>query len=94
MDTIYSMEWSPGVEYWSGVNFGVIKLSCFATHSDKARPYSRKYQQHKLPFYRCGCEFLSDLIDLYFWGNHNDTKLKRGTGGYHEKWFCLKLHDQ
>ena len=51
------------------------KVGGFAIHLDKARPYFKKYQEHKLSFCRCGCEFLSDSIDLYFWGNHNDTKL-------------------
>ena len=52
-------------------------MSCFAIHSIKARPYFRKYQE--LSFCRSGCEFLSDLIDLYFWANHNDMKLSLGT---------------
>ena len=50
--TVYSMEWSPGVERWSGVlewsgvKFWSEKVSCFAIHSDKARPYFRKYKEH------------------------------------------------
>ena len=73
--------WS-GVLEWSGIIFWSEKVGCSGIHSDKARPYFRKYQEHKLLFCRCGCEFLSDLIDLYFLGNHNDTKLLLGTGGY------------
>ena len=66
--------WSGELE-WSGVKFWSENVSCFAIPSDKARPYFSKYQEHKLSFCRCGCEFLSDLMYLYFWGNHNDTKL-------------------
>ena len=66
--------WS-GVLEWSGVKFWNEKVSCFAIHSDKARLYFRKYQENKLSFCKCGYEFLSDLIDFYFWANHNDTKL-------------------
>ena len=86
---MYSMEWSPGMECWSGVlecsgaKFWSEKVSCFSIHSDKAKPYFRKYQEHKPLFCRCGYEFLSDLTKLYFLGNLNDTKLQLGTGGYH-----------
>ena len=44
---MYSMEWRPGVGCWSGVlewngvKFWSEKVSCFAIHSDKARPYFR-----------------------------------------------------
>ena len=65
--------WSGALE-WSGVKFWSEKVSCFVIYSDKDRTYFRKYQEHKLSFCMCGCEFLSDLIDLYFWGNHNGTK--------------------
>ena len=84
--TVYSMEWSPGVECWSGVlEWSQIlewKSELFC-HPFRQSLYFKKYQENKLSFCRCGCEFLSDLVDLYFWGNHNDTKLKLRTGGYH-----------
>ena len=54
-----------GVLEWGGVKFLSEKVGYFAIHSDKARPYFRKHQEHKLSFCRCGCEFLLDLIDLY-----------------------------
>ena len=55
-DTVYSVEWSPGVECWSGVlewsevKFWSEKVSCFAIYSDKARLYFRKYQENKLSY--------------------------------------------
>ena len=79
--TLYSMEWSvgaDGVECWSGVlewsigvesNFGVKKWAALSAIQTKPGHNLEIYQEHKLSFCRCGCEFLSDLIDLYFWDN-------------------------
>ena len=39
------LEWSFGVE-WSGVKFWSENVGYFAIHSNKARPYFRKYQEH------------------------------------------------
>ena len=58
------MEWS-GVLEWSGVRFWSENVGYFAIHSDKARPYFRNYQEHKLSFCRCGCELLSDLKYIF-----------------------------
>ena len=79
------------MDIWSGVesNFGVEKWATNANHSDKARPCFRKYQEQNLSFCRCGCEFLLDVLDLYFWGNYNGTKLRPGTCGYHQSDFVL-----
>ena len=82
--TEHSKKWSIGAESWSGVlecsgvKLWSGKVGFFAILSDKAMPCFRTYQEHK-HFHSAGVGVNSYQIDLYFWGNHNGTKLKLGT---------------